>query len=299
MGAPHQCMPPEYMGPNPMGHPGATTPLGAPGAAGAAGGPPGSLVPPSPALKPSQPPGHIKNRRKASSPGPGTPGQPGSGIVMGGPPGSAGGYDTNDLSNPEGYEVNRSSDSKVEDVWREWKEGINDGPAVEKLEEARKRDRKLVWWKHKNDYKYWSKQVRQHAGSHSSGSLPLMSLSCHAQGLQVLKQADEAAHGLLLLFQRSTPSAPRAVWRGAALHELPSAAPVLLHSFFHASSAASCYWLCWVHCTFTDSGYSRCSAVFVPGADAHHSRDRAEVRRVRGQRGGGDPVLGGDPARGV
>ena len=69
-----------------------------------------------------------------------------------------GGYET-DMANPEGYEVNRSSESKVVDVWREWKEGINGGPAIERLEEARKRDRKCIWWKHKNDYKYWSKQV--------------------------------------------------------------------------------------------------------------------------------------------
>eukprot|EP00271_Cylindrocystis_brebissonii_P003654 TRINITY_DN14854_c2_g1_i1.p1 TRINITY_DN14854_c2_g1~~TRINITY_DN14854_c2_g1_i1.p1 ORF type:complete len:329 (-),score=65.53 TRINITY_DN14854_c2_g1_i1:276-1262(-) len=59
-----------------------------------------------------------------------------------------------------GYEVNRSSDCKVIDVWREWKEGLNGGPSIEKLEENRKRDRKQMWWKHKNDYKYWSKQMR-------------------------------------------------------------------------------------------------------------------------------------------
>lgn len=65
-----------------------------------------------------------------------------------------------DFTNEGGYEVNRSSECKVVDVWREWKDGLNGGPSIEKLEESRKRDRKMIWWKHKNDYKYWSKQMR-------------------------------------------------------------------------------------------------------------------------------------------
>eukprot|EP00897_Mesotaenium_endlicherianum_P010520 jgi/Mesen1/9497/ME000063S08943 len=68
-------------------------------------------------------------------------------------------FEPAEYTNVNGYEVNRSSDCKVSDVWREWKEGINGCLAIEKLEEARKKDRKLIWWKHKNDYKYWSKQV--------------------------------------------------------------------------------------------------------------------------------------------
>ncbi|CAI5993046.1 unnamed protein product [Closterium sp. NIES-65] len=119
---------------------------------------PPSLVPASPALKPSQPPGQGKRSRRMLSPPPGAPGGPGGQLLLG-PGSSAAGFEA-DLVNPEGYEVNRSSESKVIDVWTEWKEGINGGPSIEKLEEARKRDRKCVWWRHKNDYKYWSKQMR-------------------------------------------------------------------------------------------------------------------------------------------
>ncbi|CAI5475020.1 unnamed protein product [Closterium sp. Yama58-4] len=65
-----------------------------------------------------------------------------------------------DFANPNGYEVNRSAECKVRDVWLEWKEGLNGFPSIEKLEEERKKDRKKVWWKNMNDYKYWSKQMR-------------------------------------------------------------------------------------------------------------------------------------------
>ncbi|GJP44756.1 hypothetical protein CLOM_g4152 [Closterium sp. NIES-68] len=119
---------------------------------------PPSLVPASPALKPSQPPGQGKRNRRMLSPPPGGPGGPGGQLLLGA--GSTPGGFEADLVNPEGYEVNRSSESKVIDVWTEWKDGINGGPSIEKLEEARKRDRKCVWWRHKNDYKYWSKQMR-------------------------------------------------------------------------------------------------------------------------------------------
>eukprot|EP00475_Leptophrys_vorax_P033014 TRINITY_DN5157_c1_g1_i2.p1 TRINITY_DN5157_c1_g1~~TRINITY_DN5157_c1_g1_i2.p1 ORF type:complete len:432 (-),score=68.79 TRINITY_DN5157_c1_g1_i2:207-1502(-) len=137
--------PPDYMQPQQL--------------ASGAGLMPPSLVPASPALKPSQPPGQGKSRRRMLSPPPGTPAGHNGQHIMAGGGGNAGGYE-NDLVNPEGYEVNRSSESKVVDVWTEWKDGINGGPSIEKLEEARKRDRKCVWWRHKNDYKYWSKQMR-------------------------------------------------------------------------------------------------------------------------------------------
>ena len=65
-----------------------------------------------------------------------------------------------DFANPDGYEVNRSAECKVLDVWTEWKVGLNGMPSVESLEEDRKKDRKKIWWKSMNDYKYWSKQVR-------------------------------------------------------------------------------------------------------------------------------------------
>ena len=57
------------------------------------------------------------------------------------------------------YVLNRNPECKISDIWREWKHGVGQGPAVEKLEELRRRDKKQIWWKSKNDYKFWSKQV--------------------------------------------------------------------------------------------------------------------------------------------
>ena len=59
------------------------------------------------------------------------------------------------------YEVNRNPECKISDIWREWKHGVGPGPAIEKLEELRRRDKKQIWWKTKNDYKFWSKQVSE------------------------------------------------------------------------------------------------------------------------------------------
>ncbi|CAI5535238.1 unnamed protein product [Closterium sp. Naga37s-1] len=114
------------------------------------------MLPTSPAMRPasgtpaSGSGGRIGRRRSAMSPGL-APMQSGA-MLMGG--------DMGEMANPEGYEVSRNLDARVEDVWREWKEGLNGGPSIEKLEEARRRDRKCVWWRHKNDYKYWRKQYR-------------------------------------------------------------------------------------------------------------------------------------------
>lgn len=58
------------------------------------------------------------------------------------------------------YVLNRNPECKISDIWREWKHGVGQGPAVEKLEELRRRDKKQIWWKSKNDYKFWSKQMR-------------------------------------------------------------------------------------------------------------------------------------------
>ncbi|CAI6000842.1 unnamed protein product [Closterium sp. NIES-65] len=114
------------------------------------------MLPTSPAMRPASGTpasgngGRIGRRRSAMSPGL-APMQSGA-MLMGG--------DMGEMANPEGYEVSRNLDARVEDVWREWKEGLNGGPSIEKLEEARRRDRKCVWWRHKNDYKYWRKQYR-------------------------------------------------------------------------------------------------------------------------------------------
>eukprot|EP00850_Spirogloea_muscicola_P001535 SM000005S17332 [mRNA] locus=s5:1444006:1445779:- [translate_table: standard] len=141
----------------------ALTPLGP---LAGAGGPPPPPPPPGfasfPLLHQPQPQGHLgqlsmkpvrlaKRAKSGSSPPVPSP--------RGGGGGNGGGY--SDFANPGGgYEVNRSADCKVVDVWKEWKEGLGGNPSVEKLEQARKSDRKLVWWRHKNDYKYWSKQMR-------------------------------------------------------------------------------------------------------------------------------------------
>ncbi|GJP30864.1 hypothetical protein CLOM_g7193 [Closterium sp. NIES-68] len=96
-------------------------------------------------------PGKLKMRRnKLASPGLPTSMSDGK---------SPSGFES-DFANPSGYEVNRSAECKVRDVWLEWKEGLNGFPSIEKLEEERKKDRKKVWWKNMNDYKYWSKQMR-------------------------------------------------------------------------------------------------------------------------------------------
>jgi len=78
---------------------------------------------------------------------------------MGGPPGSAG-YDTNDMSNPEGVrgepELGQQGGGRVAGVGRR---GSATGRRWRSWRRRGSCDRKLVWWKHKNDYKYWSKQV--------------------------------------------------------------------------------------------------------------------------------------------
>ncbi|CAI7932692.1 unnamed protein product [Closterium sp. NIES-54] len=147
----------------PLSGPGGAMGMGAQGAGGhytstgmSAGQSLLGMLPTSPAMRPasgtpaSGSGGRIGRRRSAMSPGLG-PMQSGA-MLMGG--------DMGEMANPEGYEVSRNLDARVEDVWREWKEGLNGGPSIEKLEEARRRDRKCVWWRHKNDYKYWRKQMR-------------------------------------------------------------------------------------------------------------------------------------------
>ncbi|GJP58636.1 hypothetical protein CLOP_g1025 [Closterium sp. NIES-67] len=146
----------------PLSGPGGAMGMGAQGAGGhlaAAGMSAGQsllgMLPTSPAMRPAAgtpASGGGRNGRRRGVMSPGLAPMQGGAMLMGG--------DMAEMANPEGYEVSRNLDARVEDVWREWKDGLNGGPSIEKLEEARRRDRKCVWWRHKNDYKYWRKQMR-------------------------------------------------------------------------------------------------------------------------------------------